>query len=171
VPAACDCGPTSFRNTVHAPVNVYNEYNDIDYINAVNPPCDCEDRTFVVPIEEPVPVPIEVPVPIDRPLCTCDRIGAAVDIPVDEHGFKYATSLCNPMWMEKFFTCMLGCAGYDGCSQPHIQGLVHWFTCVPAMDFQYVLDTIYNGRPCKVWTKKGSRCPSLTPECGGHYCR
>jgi len=86
-------------------------------------------------------------------------------------GFKETTQLCCPAEMEVYFTCLLESLGYERCSWPHIQGLMHWFTCVPDMDPQYVLDVIKNGNPCKFWTPKGEACPVLTPECQGHWCR
>merc|ERR1719199_2209245 len=43
--------------------------------------------------------------------------------------FKATTSLCCPVKMEAFFNSLLDSLGYDVCSVPHIQGLMHWFTC------------------------------------------
>jgi len=54
---------------------------------------------------------------------------------LDATGFKEVTSLCCPAAMEQFFNRLLESRGYDVCSKPHVQGLMHWFTCVPDMDF------------------------------------
>jgi len=89
----------------------------------------------------------------------------------DGDGFKEATSLCCPEKTEAFFTGLLGCMGLEVCSMPHIQGLMHWFTCVPDMDFQYVLDVINDGNPCKYWTPIGQACPALSAQCEGKWCR
>merc|ERR1719199_1450338 len=69
-----------------------------------------------------------------------------------------------------FFGRLLDTRGMDVCSMPHIQGLMHWFSCVPDMDFQYVLQVIENGNPCKYWAPKGQDCPTLSPECEGRHC-
>jgi len=53
---------------------------------------------------------------------------------------------------------------------PHLQGLMHWFSCVPDMDFQYVIDVILNGNPCKYWAPSGETCPALSAQCAGTYC-
>lgn len=90
--------------------------------------------------------------------------------PLDAAGFKATTSLCCPMETEEFFNRLLDSLGLIVCSKPHIQGLMHWFTCVPDMDFQYVLDIIANGNPCKYWAPKGETCPALSAECEGRYC-
>jgi len=95
--------------------------------------------------------------------------GAAASL--DAAGFKEVTSLCCPSEMEVFFIRLLNKQGYEVCSQPHVQGLMHWFSCVPDMDFQYVLDVIANGNPCKFWALAGAACPQLSPECQGKYCR
>jgi len=95
--------------------------------------------------------------------------GALVSL--DAKGFKEVTSLCCPPEMEVFFNRLLDSLDLDVCSIPHIQGLMHWFSCVPDMDFQYVLDIISGGNPCKYWTPRGSDCPSLSPKCAGQYCR
>merc|ERR1719174_320540 len=95
--------------------------------------------------------------------------GALVSL--DAKGFKEATSLCCPAEMEVFFNRLLDSLDLDVCSIPHIQGLMHWFSCVPDMDFQYVLDIISGGNPCKYWTPRGDDCPSLSPKCAGQYCR
>jgi len=95
--------------------------------------------------------------------------GALVSL--DAKGFKEVTSLCCPPEMEVFFNRLLDSLDLDVCSIPHIQGLMHWFSCVPDMDFQYVLDIISGGNPCKYWTPRGDDCPSLSPKCAGQYCR
>merc|ERR1719198_1162465 len=99
------------------------------------------------------------------------ELGACAALGLDSAAFKETTALCCPPEMESFFTRLLDCMGYETCSKPHIQGLMHWFTCVPDMDFQYVIDTIINGNPCKYWTPKGESCPPLSSECAGHWCR
>jgi len=91
--------------------------------------------------------------------------------PLNSTGFKDITSLCCPWQMEVFFTRLLDSKGQDVCSVPHIQGLMHWFSCVPDMDFQYVLDIIDKGNPCKFWAAKGTACPALSAACQGKYCR
>jgi len=95
--------------------------------------------------------------------------GALVSL--DAKGFKEVTSLCCPPEMEVFFNRLLDSMDLDVCSVPHIQGLMHWFACVPDMDFQYMLDVINNGNPCKYWTPRGDDCPSLSTKCAGQYCR
>ena len=90
---------------------------------------------------------------------------------LDAAGFKDTTSLCCPVETEAFFNRLLESKGFDVCSKPHVQGLMHWFSCVPDMDFQYVLDVIANGNPCKFWALAGAACPQLSPECQGKYCR
>jgi len=97
--------------------------------------------------------------------------GTGASAPLDKEGFKQATSLCCPQEMEVFFSRLLESMGYESCSWPHIQGLMHWFTCVPDMDFQYMVDVIEKGNPCMYWAKKGEQCAVLTPECAGHFCR
>jgi hypothetical protein len=92
-------------------------------------------------------------------------------VQTDAAGFHEITSHCCPPEMEVFFTRLLDSMDMEVCSVPHLQGLMHWFSCVPDMDFAYVLDVINNGSPCKYWTKKGTACPELTPECMGKYCR
>merc|ERR1719181_289083 len=47
---------------------------------------------------------------------------------------------------------------------------MHWFSCVPRMDFQYVHQVIEQGNPCKYWAPKGQQCPVLTTECYGNWC-
>jgi len=91
--------------------------------------------------------------------------------PVDAAGFKEVTSLCCPESTEAFFNRLLDKMGLKGCSVPHVQGLMHWFTCVPDMDFQYLVDVINNGNPCKYWALKDATCPVLSAQCAGTYCR
>jgi len=90
---------------------------------------------------------------------------------LDAAGFKEVTSLCCPPEMETFFTRLLESRGLAVCSKPHIQGLMHWFACVPDMDFQYILDVIDNGNPCKYWALIGATCPALSAQCQGKWCR
>merc|ERR1719197_684859 len=97
--------------------------------------------------------------------------GKGATASLDAAGFLATTSLCCPVEMETFFNRLLDKMGYDVCSKPHVQGLMHWFHCVPNMDFQYVIDTIVNGNPCKYWAPKGEVCPVLSPECQGKWCR
>jgi len=91
--------------------------------------------------------------------------------PVDAAGFKEVTSLCCPESTEAFFNRLLDKMGLKGCSVPHVQGLMHWFTCVPDMDFQYLVDVINRGNPCKYWALKDATCPVLSAQCGGTWCR
>jgi len=97
--------------------------------------------------------------------------GVGESAPLDASGFLETTKTCCPTEMEAFFNRLLDSMDYDGCSVPHIQGLMHWFSCVPDMDFQYMITVIENGNPCKYWTKKGNECPVLSPECEGTFCR
>jgi len=90
--------------------------------------------------------------------------------PLNAAGFLTVTSLCCPIEMEFFFNRLLASKGLVVCSKPHVQGLMHWFHCVPDMDFQYVLDVIDNGNPCKYWAQPNS-CSALSPECQGQWCR
>lgn len=90
---------------------------------------------------------------------------------LDGNGFKAVTALCCPSETEQFFNRLLDKMGLDVCSKPHVQGSMHWFTCVPDMDFQYVMNTIMYGNPCKYWTRKGTTCPVLSPTCAGNWCR
>jgi len=90
--------------------------------------------------------------------------------PLDAKGFKQVTALCCPSEMEQFFNRLLEARGYYVCSKPHVQGLMHWFSCVPDMDFQYVIEVIEHGNPCKYWAPKGESCPILSDACSGHYC-
>jgi hypothetical protein len=98
-------------------------------------------------------------------------VGVGGTAPLDAAGFKAVTSLCCPVETESFFNRLLDKEGYDVCSKPHIQGLMHWFSCVPDMDFQYMLDVITNGNPCKYWSLKGVDCPVLSAACQGEWCR
>jgi len=91
--------------------------------------------------------------------------------PLDAAGFKAVTSLCCPAETESFFIRLLHSMGLDVCSKPHVQGLMHWFTCVPDMDFEYMLDVIRNGNPCLYWAPIGQICPALSPQCAGAWCR
>jgi len=137
------------------------------------PPPSLEDLTPAPPTEAPAtkapmteapaivaPAP-EAPVTQANPGWSLDRAAE----------FKATTSLCCPVKMEIFFNSLLDSLGFDACSVPHIQGLMHWFTCVPDMDFQYMLDVIHNGNPCKYWAPKGQTCPPLSEMCAGHQCR
>jgi len=90
---------------------------------------------------------------------------------LDGAGFKATTSLCCPSEMETFFNRLLASKGLSVCSMPHVQGLMHWFSCVPDMELQYMLDVIANGNPCKYWAPTGTDCPALSPECAGSWCR
>jgi len=102
----------------------------------------------------------------DTPATKPPQCDALVDAPA----FKEATSLCCPEKMEAFFITLLGCLGLKVCSVPHVQGLMHWFTCVPNMDFQYLLDVISDGNPCKYWAPISQACPTLSEECQGKMC-
>lgn len=106
---------------------------------------------------------------VQAPAGVVANAGASASL--DAAGFKATTSLCCPAETEVFFNRLLEQMGYDGCSVPHIQGLMHWFTCVPDMDFQYMLNVIKDGNPCKYWTVKGSTCPALSETCQGKFCR
>lgn len=90
---------------------------------------------------------------------------------LDAAGFKLVTSLCCPTDMETFFNRLLAARNLQVCSKPHIQGLMHWFSCVPDMDFNFLIDIINNGNPCTYWAAIGSTCPALSPECQGKWCR
>mmetsp|Transcript_39755 Transcript_39755/g.69096 ORF Transcript_39755/g.69096 Transcript_39755/m.69096 type:complete len:207 (+) Transcript_39755:22-642(+) len=82
---------------------------------------------------------------------------------LDATGFLAVTSTCCAWKTEVFFSRLLEDMGYRVCSKPHFQGLMHWFTCVPAMDFQYLLTIIANGNEhgCKFWAKNGDACPAI----------
>jgi len=108
------------------------------------------------------------------PTCSCTQTlegKTGADTPIDAKGFTHVTSLCCPVQTEIFFNRILEANNFQVCSKPHVQGLMHWFTCVPEMDPQYLLDIIHNGNPCKFWAPKGQTCPPLSPECQGHWCR
>lgn len=93
---------------------------------------------------------------------------------LDAAGFKAVTSLCCPPEMEVFFERLLGSMSLSVCSKPHVQGLMHWFSCVPDMDLAYLVDVINNGNPCKYWGTlfaTGPNCPPLSAQCEGKYCR
>jgi hypothetical protein len=90
---------------------------------------------------------------------------------LDAAGFKAVTSLCCPPEMQTFWTRLLASMGLKVCSLPHLAGLMHWFSCVPNMDFQYVLDIINNGNPCKYWAPEAETCPQLSDHCQGIWCR
>jgi len=100
--------------------------------------------------------------------CEASDVGSTA--PLDATGFKETTGLCCPVQMEAFFTRLLQLKGYSTCSTRHLQGLMHWFTCVPDMDFEYVLGIIQNGNPCKYWAPIGQACPNLSEECYGQWC-
>jgi len=91
--------------------------------------------------------------------------------PLTAAGFKAVTSMCCPPEMEVFFTRLLDSMRLQVCSNVHVQGLMHWFSCVPDMDYQYMIEVINNGNPCKYWAGIGATCPALSPECAGEYCR
>jgi len=90
--------------------------------------------------------------------------------PLDNQGFHDVSIMCCPVEMERLFDRLLEADGQNVCSKPHVQGLMHWFSCQPEMDVQYVLDVIANGNPCKYWAPKEQACPTLSPECAGHWC-
>lgn len=107
-------------------------------------------------------------------LKTSDTVNATIDgsnAPITAEGFKAVTSLCCPPEMETFFGRLLISMGLDVCSKPHVQGLMHWFSCVPDLDYQYLIDVINNGNPCKYWATAGDTCPTLSAGCMGKWCR
>lgn len=124
----------------------------------------------VTPVATVAPVAPVVPV---APVADVNQAEAAIpwSAGLDSKGFFDVTSLCCPWKMEVFFGRVLDSMGLKVCSAPHVQGLMHWFTCVPNMDFQYMIDVINNGNPCKFWAPKEQECPVLSPECAGHWCR
>merc|ERR1719197_1816607 len=63
-----------------------------------------------------------------------ERTLGGEDATLDAAGFKEVTSLCCPSEMEAFFGRLLAKMGLAVCSKPHVQGLMHWFSCVPDMD-------------------------------------
>lgn len=91
--------------------------------------------------------------------------------PLDEIGFRSVTELCCPPEMEAFFNRLLESMSLRVCSKSHVQGLMHWFTCVPEMDLSYMVDVVLNGKPCRYWAGTDADCPDLTEECQGHWCR
>jgi len=132
-------------------------------VGAVATTVDEEDDAFEEPVyafKEPVVEPEKQPVALD---------GATASL--DAAGFLATTNMCCPFQMETFFNRLLHSKGYDVCSKTHVQGLMHWFHCVPEMEFQYVIDVINNGNPCKYWGPEGEVCPVLSPECAGEWCR
>merc|ERR1719498_467993 len=112
-----------------------------------------------------------VVVGVHEQVATMDTDTLGYTAPLDASGFEDVTSLCCPPEMEIFFTRLLQSMGLKVCSKPHIQGLMHWFSCVPDMDFQYVLDVIDNGNPCKYWEKVADACQPLSDQCSGKWCR
>jgi len=108
---------------------------------------------------QPTEAPTEAPTPT----------GATASL--DAAGFKATTSLFCPGDMETFFERLLESMNLKVCSKPHVQGLMHWFTGVPEMDFQYLIDVINNGNPCKYWADQDAVCPALSAECEGKWCR
>jgi hypothetical protein len=99
------------------------------------------------------------------------RSSGGADAPLDAAGFKEVTSGCCPMETELFFNRLLESMDMKVCNKDHVQGLMHWFSCVPDMDYQYMVDTINNGNPCKYWAPSSSTCPVLSPECDVKQCR
>merc|ERR1719440_72610 len=91
---------------------------------------------------------------------TCSVLADPFTASLDAAGFQLVTSTCCPWKMEAFFTRLLDSMGYIVCSEAHLQGLMHWFTCVPSMDFTYVLNIIVNGNEhgCKFWSKVDEPC-------------
>lgn len=129
--------------------------------------------------EEPTEAPTEEPteaVVSEAPTAeamTAPESGAVTGATaeLEASGFKAVTKLCCPVEMEQWFIRLLESMGEEVCSLPHVQGLMHWFTCVPDMDFQYMLDVIEKGNPCKFWEKTAVDCPALSEECQGSWCR
>jgi len=104
-------------------------------------------------------------------LVTANPTTGGADATLDAAGFKETTSLCCPQEMELFFIRLLDSMDQEVCSVPHVQGLMHWFSCVPDMAFQYMLDIINNGNPCKYWAAKGTTCLALAAPCDSKFCR
>jgi hypothetical protein len=102
---------------------------------------------------------------------TSKRSSGGDDATLDAAGFKEVTSGCCPQETELFFNRLLESMDLKVCSKDHVQGLMHWFSCVPDMDYQYMVDTINNGNPCKYWAASSSTCPELAPECDVQVCR
>lgn len=119
----------------------------------------------MVPGEGETPKPGEPKPPVETP----SGVGATASL--DATGFKATTALCCAPEMETFFNRLLQSMGLQVCSKPHVQGLMHWFTCVPGMDFQYMIDVINNGNPCRYWSPQGTTCPMLSQQCAGEWCR
>jgi len=95
------------------------------------------------------------------------------DCPLTPKGFVDVTTLCCPVETEQFFNRLVNASGLKVCSVPHVQGLMHWFSCVPEMDLDYVNDVIRNGNPCKYWAPKDEECPEVaggSAECAGSWC-
>merc|ERR1719478_1844745 len=66
--------------------------------------------------------------------CTCSLLKkTGINAPINPAGFTQVTKLCCPSEMEIFFNRLLDVNDYIVCSKPHVQGLMHWFTCVPDM--------------------------------------
>jgi hypothetical protein len=99
------------------------------------------------------------------------RSKGGADATLDAAGFKETTSMCCPEETELFFNRLVLSMSLQVCSKPHVQGLMHWFSCVPDMDFQYLVDIINNGNPCKYWALSSGTCPALSEKCQGEYCR
>jgi len=136
------------------------------------------DETTEAPEEPTTPAPAETSEPntpateapeAPEPEAAPTMTGTTATL--DASGFKQITSLCCPPEMEAFFNRLLASEGFDVCSKPHVQGLMHWFTCVPDMRFQYMTDVVANGNPCKYWTKTGTTCPAVSDQCAGKFCR
>mmetsp|Transcript_41051 Transcript_41051/g.72171 ORF Transcript_41051/g.72171 Transcript_41051/m.72171 type:complete len:198 (+) Transcript_41051:75-668(+) len=87
---------------------------------------------------------------------------------LDAAGFYAITTRCCPWKTETWFNRLLMSMDYKICSKDHIQGLMHWFTCVPALEFSYILEVIANGQAqgCKYWAKTWDSCPAIA----GTYC-
>lgn len=117
----------------------------------------------------PAAAAIEVGVASEEAAAADEVDGASA--PLNDAGFKAVTSRCCPQDMEIFFQRLLEAMSLKMCSKPHVQGLMHWFTCAPDMEYQYLVDVINNGNPCKYWTAEGGTCPALSPECEGEWCR
>merc|ERR1719502_2358854 len=174
---------TVFGTTGHCEqVTGYAEFDQ--YNNPVNTvsvyACDmAQESTLVYPPGQGGPAPTMPP----EPETGTGGLGSTATL--DAAGFKAVTSLCCPQEMESFFNRLLDTMGLQPCYKQHIQGLMHWFTCVPDMDFQYLVDVINNGNPCKYWGPKPTgpqgplggdapvygACPTLTPQCQGTWCR
>lgn len=135
---------------------------------AAAPPAVQAPEAPAAPVPEaPAPVPVpEAPAAVPA---GSGSFGATASL--DAAGFLATTKLCCPVETEQFFNRLLESKGLDVCSKQHVQGLMHWFSCVPDMDIQYMIDVIDNGNPCKYWELKGTVCPTLSPQCAGKWCR